>query len=207
MKYGGLMVALLGLMTAAAPVAAQEKFRSIYLGGSMGVGLHKDFCNNATTTAAAMGNGPVTSCEDSTNAYRAFAGYRFNRNLALEVGYASPGQATAEANVGGPLLPVRMKTKGWDYTGILSFQLSGDLYGFGRFGAYTMRSWTDTYVANAPTLTAAETSTGFTGGIGVGWDLGLLGVRAEWQRYLNVGGGSVPEDTIDVISVGALLRF
>jgi hypothetical protein len=207
MKIGGLVVALLGLMTAAVPAAAQDKFRSIYLGGSAGLGQYHDFCNEASLNAAAAGNGPVTACEERTNAYRGFAGYRFNRNLALEVGYAGLGQATAMANVGGPLLPVRRKTKGWDYSGILQFQLAGDLYGFGRFGAYTMRSWTDTYVANAPTITAAETNTGFTGGVGMGWDLGMLGLRAEWQRYLNVGGGATNEDTIDVISVGALLRF
>ena len=207
MNYGGLVVALLGLMTAAAPAVAQEKFRSIYLGGSAGVSQYHNFCDNAVLSAAAAGNGPVTSCEDTANAFRGFVGYRFNRNLALEVGYAGLGQATALANVGGPLLPVRMKTKGWDYSGILSFQLAGDLYGYGRLGAYTMRAWTDTYVANAPTITAAETTTGFTTGIGAGWDLGFLGVRAEWIRYLNVAGGKVPEDTIDVLSVGALLRF
>lgn len=203
MNYGGLVVVLLGLTTAAAPAAAQDKFRSFYLGGSAGVSLFHDFCDNAAVNSTT----PVTACEDTPNAFRGFVGYRFNRNLALEVGYAGLGQATALANVGGPLLPVTMKIKGWDYSGILSFQLSGDLYGYGRLGAYTMRAWTDTFVANAPTVKTAETNTGFTGGIGMGWDLGLLGVRAEWQRYINVGGGSVAEDTVDMLSVGALLRF
>jgi hypothetical protein len=210
MSYGRLVMAVLGLMAAAAPAAAQDaRFSKFYVGGSLGIGLHHDFCNNASISAAAAGNSGVTSCEDTNNAVRAFAGYRFNRNLALEVGYASPGQATAQA-IGpgiGPLLPIRNKIKGVDYSGILSFQLSGDLYGYGRAGLYTMRSWTDTYVANAPTIKTAETTTGFTGGIGVGWDLGFLGVRAEWQRYLNIGGGTTPEETIDVLSVGALFRF
>ena len=34
-----------------------------------------------------------------------------------------------------------------------------------------------------------------------------LGIRAEWQRYLNVGGGEIGEDDVDVLSVGVLWRF
>jgi hypothetical protein len=203
MNYGRLVMAVLALM-AAAPAAAQDaKFRNMYLGASMGLSMYHDFCDNAAVNSTT----PVTSCEEKPNAYRGFVGYRFNRNLALEVGYAGLGQATALANVGGPLLPVRMKAKGWDYSAVLSFPFSDSLYGYGRLGAYTMRVWTDTFVANAPTVTTAETNTGFTTGLGLGYDLGILGLRADWQRYLNIGGGSVAEDTVDTLTLGVLFRF
>lgn len=199
------MMVVLGLMTVVAPAAAQDRFRQFYLGFGAGVAYHQDFCDNTQASSAT----PVTNCDDDANSFRGFAGYRLNRNLAFEVAYVGLGQATADA-IGpgiGPLLPVRMKGKGWDYTGVLQFGLTDRLYGYGRLGAHTIRVWTDTYVANAPTITAAETTTGFTTGAGIGYDLGMLGFRAEWIRYLNVGGGSVPEDTIDVIHAGVLFRF
>ena len=203
MSIGRTVMAILGVaaVAAAAPAAAQDaKFSRFYLGGSVGLAQYSNFCDTSRT-------GITTSCEDTDTAARVFAGYRFNRNLALEVGYADLGLANALTTVNGPQLPVRTRVTGWDYSGVLSFQVAGNLSGFGRLGAYTMRSATDTYVENAPTVSAGETNTGFTYGLGAGYDLGFLGIRVEWQRYLNVGGGTTGEDDIDVLSAGVLLRF
>ena len=54
----------------------------------------------------------------------------------------------------------------------------------------------------APTRTPASASA-----LGAELRLGPLGVRAEWQRYANVGGASTGEDDLDVFSLGVLFRF
>jgi len=46
-----------------------------------------------------------------------------------------------------------------------------------------------------------------TYGAGLACNLWRIGLRAEWQRYQNVGTGNTGEDDIDVFSVGALVRF
>jgi OmpA-OmpF porin, OOP family len=198
-KIGRTVAAVLGLAAAAAaaPAAAQDKISRFYFGGSVGVAQWGDSCDDLSG---------IPNCKDTDDAWRLFAAYRFNRNLALEVGYANLGRVTAGGAVGGVPATFESKVQGWDYSGILSFSIAGDLYGFGRLGAYTMRAETDATFAGAQ-ATPGETNTGFTLGAGAGYDLGFLGIRLEWQRYVNVGGGSTGEDTIDVFSAGALLRF
>jgi len=34
-----------------------------------------------------------------------------------------------------------------------------------------------------------------------------LGVRAEWQKYQDVGGGDIGESDVDVLSIGAIWKF
>jgi hypothetical protein len=34
-----------------------------------------------------------------------------------------------------------------------------------------------------------------------------VGPRGEWQRYNKMGGGSIAETNVDVLSVGVLYRF
>ena len=46
----------------------------------------------------------------------------------------------------------------------------------------------------------AITDSGFTYGAGLGYTLWRIGLRAEWQRYQNVG-NSINEEDIDVFSL------
>ena len=199
MKVGRTVAAVLGLVlaAAAAPASAQERFSKLYLGGSLGASMAADICDET-----------VGICSASGDFLRAFAGYRFNRNLALEVGFSDLGHTNADgvvAGVAGTI--VQIKRRGFDYTGVLSFELSGNLHGFARLGAYTMLTETEGTVAFVPGAGESSKNTGFTLGAGVGYDLGFLGLRVEWQRWVNVGSWNTSEDTIDTVSAGILLRF
>jgi opacity protein-like surface antigen len=72
---------------------------------------------------------------------------------------------------------------------------------------YRARTTVDQQGPGVVTPHAAGTNSGFTYGAGVGYNLWKLGLRAEWQRYDSVGTGDTGEDTIDVFSVGAIVRF
>ena len=71
-----------------------------------------------------------------------------------------------------------------------------------RAGAYRARTTEDQTGASA-----GGTNSGLTYGLGAGFMLWKLGVRAEWQRYDNVGTPSTRKDDVDAISVGALIKF
>jgi opacity protein-like surface antigen len=77
---------------------------------------------------------------------------------------------------------------------------------YGKLGGYYAKTELS---SNIPGVGGADdNNTGLTYGVGVQWDaLPNLGVRAEWQRYDNVGSDTTGEGDINVISVGAIWRF
>ena len=62
--------------------------------------------------------------------------------------------------------------------------------------------------ATAPGLSASESNTDLTYGLGVRWDFTKnLGVRAEYQIYKDIGGGDIGESDVNVMSVGVIWKF
>src|SRR4029453_14758447 len=59
-------------------------YRGFYVGASVGQATSTD-CN-------------LPSCDDKDTSYRVFGGYQFNRNLALEGGYAPLGEVSGGAS-------------------------------------------------------------------------------------------------------------
>jgi OOP family OmpA-OmpF porin len=57
-------------------------------------------------------------------------------------------------------------------------------------------------------ISAKETNNDLTYGVGVRYDIMRnFAVRAEWQRYGDVGGSDTGKADVDVISIGALYKF
>lgn len=195
MKNGRWMVAILGLLAAAAagPAAAQDK--GVYLGGSLGYSQYKDLCKSL-----------LIPCDDHDVAWRAFGGYQFSRHWSAELGYGDLGAVTGNGPLGGVTATYKRVVKTWDLSALLSIPVAGQLSALGRLGIYRARTTEDQEGAFG-TLHAGGTNSGLTYGAGLGYALGKLGLRAEWQRYENVGTSGTIEDDIDVFSIAALLRF
>jgi opacity protein-like surface antigen len=195
MKNTKVAVAILGLLAAAlvGPAAAQDK--GIYLGASGGYSLSKDACKNL-----------AIPCGSVDPAWRLFGGYRFSRAVSAELGYADFGEVEGEGSVAaGPARLVR-RTSAVDLVGVFSVPIVDRLSVFGKFGMYRGRTKLDVTIAGAPEH-AGGTNAGWTYGAGLGYDLGRIGVRAEWQRYDNVGSHSTGEDDIDALTLGLIWRF
>lgn len=192
MKNSKPILAILAVLAAAvgSPAAAQDK--GIYLGGSGGYAQYKNSCKRANVP-----------CDDHDTAWRLFAGYQFNRNWSAELGYADLGAATGTGALGTFAVDVR----GWDLSALVSIPVAGGLSALGRIGMYRARTTVDQVGPGVVTPHAAGTNSGLTYGAGLGYSLWKLGLRAEWQRYENVGNSSIGEDEIDVFSIGALFRF
>ena len=192
-----------GIVTAAALMspAAEAQQGRVYLGGSFGQSeVQGDFCEGATT------------CDEKDSAWRIFGGYEFNRNFALEFGYANLGEATASGNV-PPFTNVnaRFETTAFDLTAVGILPLNNQFSVFGRIGLY--RAETD--LTGSATLgsvvipvSEGESNMDLTFAVGARFDITRnFSIRAEWQRYQDVGGGDTGEADVDVMSIGLMYRF
>jgi OOP family OmpA-OmpF porin len=173
---------IVALLAVAGPAIAQE---GIYLGGSVGYVQYKDTCKRATVP-----------CDDTDDGWRLFFGYQFSRHLSAELGYADLAAVT------GPVGTFTLKTEGWDLSALGSIPLAGGLSAFGRLGGYRLRTILD----QPGPFFGAITDSGFTFGAGLSFTLWRIGLRAEWQRYQNVG-SNINEEDIDFFSLGAQFRF
>jgi len=138
----------------------------------------------------------VGTLDASDTAYKAFVGYRFNMipiiDLAVEGGYTDfgkPSQTFAGQNV-------QFKLHGANAAALLIFPL-GPLDLYGKAG---MLSWSgETSGAGA---TTSKTGTDPFYGVGVGFYIWKIGIRAEYEQY------KIKDvDHVYMSSVSALFQF
>lgn len=157
----------------AAPALGQmradlEHYRAPYIGGGLGVN------------------------DDTESVWRVFAGYRANRNFAVELGYVDLGDITIN---GRPA-----NTSAWELVGLGLMPLNETVSLYGKAGFYRGQ-------AKGGGIT--ERRTDLTFGFGGQYEVSRnVGVRLEWQRYTDFGGGGFGGVTDnDLISVNAIYRF
>ena len=177
--------ALLGLLAlAAGPAAAQDRPKPerkvVYLGGSVGQSIYSESCELL-----------ARPCDDSDFGMRGYAGYEFNRRVAVEAGFAGLGTVESAGQKARSVLMTDVST-------LIHFPVLGNGTVFGRLGLYRGRT---------KVFGEVEVNTAWTYGAGVGYNLGPIGVRLEWQRWDNVGGGATGEDDINYFGIGGMLRF
>jgi OOP family OmpA-OmpF porin len=176
------VLAVTGLCAAlgfAGSAAAQSNLSSWYVGGTVGQAEFKDACQG------------LASCDEKDTAWRILGGYQFNRNFAAEIGYHNLGEASAPGGAA--------EGTAWELVGIGTLPLGNQFSAYGKLGVYR---------GELEAFGAEETNNDLTFGVGLQYDFTrALGVRGEWQRYSNMGGGAVAETDVDVLNVGAVYRF
>jgi len=190
---------VIGLALAAAlvagPAAAQDE--GLYAGGSAGYVASKDRCKFL-----------AIPCDGEDAGWRLFAGYQFNRYIAAEFGFANLGEVTGQGTIGGAPAGFIVETKEtFDLTAVLSIPVTARLSALARAGMYRARTILEQQVTGFPATHDAGTNTGFSYGLGAEYRLGRIGLRAEWQRWENVGNDFISEDELDMLSLGVLWRF
>jgi OmpA-OmpF porin, OOP family len=194
-----LLIALLVAATAVPMLAraqarAGAQDRAGYVGMQVGTAKYNDFCTGITV-----------GCDNSDTAWRFFGGYQFSRNLSLELGYANLGAASAGGGAAGD---ARYEANAFDFSMLIGPAISESLFLFGKLGLY--RADVDLRATTGPVLGSANSKNGgITFGAGAQWNFTRsLGLRAEFQKYNNVGKeGNTREDDIDVISAGIVWKF
>jgi OOP family OmpA-OmpF porin len=149
------------------------------------------------------GCGGVISCDDKDTAWRIFGGYQINRNFAVELGYHQLGEAKASFPGG----QVDFEANAIELVGVGLLPLANNFALYAKAGFY--RGETEATGSNAlGSVNEKETNTDLTYGLGAQYNFNpKFGVRAEWQRYTNMGGEATGESDVDVLSIGAVVRF
>ena len=192
-----LTAAMLSALVLALPSVSMAQARGDtgwYLGASVG-----------QSKARHVNCAGFDSCDTKAAAFGILGGYQISRNFAAELGYHDFGRVT----LSGPG-SANIKANAAELVGLGAYPFANRFSVYGKLGAYRAES------KISPSLAAAlgsgslkDRTTDLTFGFGARYDVTReTGVRAEWQRYKNVGG----DDTggkydIDVISIGLIWRF
>ena len=139
--------------------------------------------------------GAVPQCDDTQAALHVFAGYHINETFAAEVAFTNLGKAD------GP--NVEVKGKAWEASVVAGLPISGRFSAIGRLGIYRG-------VVKGGGLFANHTETNYGATYGLGVQAAItqnLGARLEWQAFPGVGGSSITDSDVNVLSLSALWRF
>lgn len=212
MKHLATSALLVAAACAAAPASAQLAFgqmdTGLYLGGN--VGWSRASVDQPTVPAGFA----VTSFDKDENdaGFKAYGGYRFTRNLALEGGYARLGKF----GFNGTTAPAAtfansFKVDGWFVDAVAMIPLQQGFTVLGRVGAYfnelkTSPSATGPLTAG-PGIKDRDTSLKL--GLGAQYDLTpMLAVRAEWEHFRKIGDAATTgQSNINLLSLGMLVKF
>jgi OmpA-OmpF porin, OOP family len=185
-----------------APAMAQD--RGFYLGAALG---QSDADIDCTGT---------TSCDNKDNSWKILGGYQFNRNFALEFGYADLGAPSASTppfffpGLGTvPAGNLKIETTVFELVAVGTLPLTNQFSIYGKLGLYRADTETSASFANGVSASESDSNNDLTFGVGARFDFTRnLGIRLEWQQY---GGVTEPltgeEFDIDVISAGVIFRF
>jgi OmpA-OmpF porin, OOP family len=196
--WAALGAALALGLAAHAPASAQEG-SGPYVGASLGQADYRKTCDFYDGT-----------CDSKDTGYRLFGGYYFSPGLAIEAGYANLADLFVDGTLAGTTLATHFEAtaKAGDVSLLPIFAVNERLAVFGRFGVYRSQLEVRGLGSAFRGGTRSEHNTGWTYGAGLRFDFGrAFAIRAEWQRYDNVGGSSTGEDDIDFFSGGLILRF
>lgn len=185
-KFAALVIGLASLASAF-PAAAQ----SFYIGGSIGNNeAHQDACQGRS------------GCDRSDTTWSGNVGFMFTRNWGVEVAYRDFGKVVELDDGAGNT--AKWKTRSGEAVLVGAFPIQKfSLYG--KAGGYRAKTdLTSSYLTEG-----SSKNSQWTYGVGVRYDVFRhLGIRAEWQRYNNVGGASVGfRADVNVISGGLVLVF
>jgi opacity protein-like surface antigen len=185
-----------------AAFAASSACAQAYLGLSIGQAKFKNPC------AGVPGS---ISCDSNDTSFRVLGGYQMSPNVAIEAGYSDLG--TVHASNGDTA-----ELSAFDVSAIGSWPVGNRFALLGRLGGYRG----DSRVSLAPpppvpavfpppppppnTGWSSAHSTNLTYGLGASYDMTHSAtLRLEWQRFKDLGG--VPKIDIDVLAIGALMRY
>jgi OOP family OmpA-OmpF porin len=187
------------LMTLLAGSAWSQE-AGIYIGGAIGRAEYRNACEGVTI-----------SCDHIDNAVKIFAGYQFNRYFAAEIGYADLGKSSANGVVSGVNVNATAESVAWELVGVASLPVIDGLSLYGKLGFYraeTKVSGTGAIPGFSAFLSESDRNSDATYGLGARYGITRnLALRAEWQRYVAVGGPDVGDNDIDVFGVGLMYRF
>jgi len=157
---------------------------------------------------ASLSGGCAGLCDTKDTTWTLFAGYQFNRHVAVEAAYSDLGQQTTSGLISSVPVTSRFETTTWELVGIGALPVTDQFSIYAKFGIHRYESEANT--TGAFVGATKENGTEFTFGGGIQYAFTPnLGARFEWQRYMDIGAG-VPgyeKDDIGVWRLSARYKF
>ncbi len=207
---------LLGL--ALAPIMAHAEW---YGGVNFGQTKAKNstFCSDLASVLD-----PGYSCGiDEKNGWRVYGGNQFMDNLAVEVGYVDLGTFTTKVNgnqAGAPpgttvTSNTDFKAKGYNLALVGILPVTKELSVIGRVGIFRWTAKVSGTASSGGVTVSNDAKATKAGnnpnniGIGVNYNLTKsIGLRAEWERFTDVGEKDNTDITnVDMLSLGLVYTF
>jgi OmpA-OmpF porin, OOP family len=187
MKRASLAALLAAAMAVSFTTMAQQMpDRGWYVGGSFGKTEDKEGC-------------PTTSCDLEDDGWKIFAGYRLNRNFALEGAYADWGTFTAGGTFLGLPSDVKVDVSTWSAAALGILPLADRFELFGKAGISLTKVDGSGSVGGIP-VSDSDDETELLWGFGAIFNVTRnLALRAEWERLDKSEG--------DMMSIGIQYRF
>lgn len=182
--------------------------------GGVNIGQSRAKIDNANISSNLLGSGFATSSisnDDRDTGYKLFAGYKYNRNFAVEAGYFDLGEFGFSATTVPPgTLNGRIKLKGVNLDAVGILPINEKLSAFGRIGvsyADAQDSFSGTGAVSVLNTNPSKRQANLKFGGGLQYDFTpALGMRVEAERYrINDAVGS--KGDIDLLSLGLVYRF
>jgi OOP family OmpA-OmpF porin len=161
-----------------------------------------------------------TTIDDSDTGWKAYVGYRFNTFFAVEGGYVDLGKASFLTTITDAPPPFDAFTPfqiqgtaeatGVNLVAIAGVPLGSAAFLFAKAGAF---HWEADFTERVPglavtRLSRSESDTKPTYGVGLELRLGeAMRIRAEWERFEEVGSGIGGREGADVDLASAGLTF
>ncbi|WP_126452971.1 outer membrane beta-barrel protein [Sulfuriflexus mobilis] len=159
---------------------------------------------------AAAGFTSSTDIEDTDTGYKAFVGWQFHKNFAVELGYVDLGTYDIDTIITAPVSATfngDADVDGYSLSLVGSYPATDNFSVIGRLGAYfwdVNSQGTASVGATAVNLNGDDSGTDIVLGVGAQYDFNkTIGIRAEYEVYKDVG----DEDDIDFLSAGIVVRF
>ena len=190
--------------------------------GGLSLGQAKVSIDNSGTAPAGVTFSHTKDEKDT--AYKVFGGYQFNKNFAVEGGYADFGNHSLTVSITAPTIADgsikgSAEASGFnvDAVGIIPLQSGFSL--FGKVGAVyttTKGSYTGSGAYTSAVLATAfgdlnpkSSEWNLKWGVGAKYDFtNNMALRVEYERINNVGDkNKVGESDVDMWSLGLVVRF
>jgi OOP family OmpA-OmpF porin len=193
------VISLTGLIAAAAGISplALAQDSGWYLGASAGQAKVKDLCPSSLPVGS--------SCDDNSGAYGVFAGYKANKFLGAELGYAYLGETNASASG----ITNTVKAQGVELLGVGAIPFNPHFEIYGKVGVFFWDRKDSCAGTSCVFGSQSGTGSDLTYALGAQFNFSrYYGMRFQYQRYQNVGDeNTTGKNDVDVLSVSVLFRF
>ena len=207
------LASLAGLASLVAVPAYAEPGAGYFYGGAS-IGQSRAKIDDASIDANLQSQGfatPSTTNDEQAPAWKAFAGYQFNRYVGIEGGYFSLGHFGFTSNtLPAGALDGRIRLRGMDLDLVGTLPLSGRFSAIARVGAQRART-SDSFNGRgdlrvlSPNPSLSETNVKFGAGLQYAFAPGLM-LRGEAERY-RVNDAMGDHINVNMYSVGLVFSF